>query len=229
MSQSTNRKHCEQTCQFSSKNFVWLNSFCLIPEKYQGISASDNIAIGNNKMDDFQAIKAASTQSGAHEYIRTFNSFYETRLRKKHESSSYYDWIPPPQHTFKFSDLSREIPFMIKMLGDRLHCEAKARGKPLSWDKKPKKEGINIEIPEHKPDNIYEYVESRALSGGQWQRVALARSFMKIREADLLILDEPSSALDPQAEYEVFKSLMELRKNRTTIFIVREFRLTLLI
>jgi ATP-binding cassette, subfamily B, bacterial len=111
---------------------------------------------------------------------------------------------------------------MTKMLGDTLHCEAKARGKPLTWDKKPKKERINIEIPEYEPKSIYEYIESRALSGGQWQRVALARSFMKIKEADLLILDEPSSALDPQAEYEVFKSLMELRKNRTTIFIVNE-------
>jgi len=179
-------------------------------------------------VDEFQAIKAAATQSGAHEYIRTFDSFYETRLRKKHENSDYYDWIPSPGHTFKFTDLSREIPFMIKMLGDRLHCEAKARGKPLNWDKKPKKEKIDIEIPEHTPQSIYEYVESRALSGGQWQRVALARSFMKIREADLLILDEPSSALDPQAEYEVFKSLMELRKNRTTIFIVFKSPLSLL-
>lgn len=229
MSWNTNRKYCEQTCRFSFKNFVWFDWFCLITEKYQGISASDNIAIGNSNVDEFEAIKTASTQSGAHDYIRTFNSFYATRLCKKHEVSSYNDWIPPPQHTFKFNDLSREIPFMIKMLGDRLHCEAKARGKPLSWDKKPKKEGINIEIPEHKSDNIYEYVEARALSGGQWQRVALARSFMKIKEADLLILDEPSSALDPQAEYEVFKSLMELRKNRTTIFIVCEFQLSLLI
>jgi ABC-type bacteriocin/lantibiotic exporter with double-glycine peptidase domain len=58
------------------------------------------------------------------------------------------------------------------------------------------------------------------LSGGQWQRIALARSFMKLKEADLLILDEPSSALDPQAEYQVFKSIMDLRKNKTTIYIV---------
>lgn len=229
MSRSMSRKHCAQTCQFSFKNFVRLNSFCLTPEKYQGISASDNIAIGNSNVNEFQAIKEASTQSGAHEYIRTFNSFYATRLSKKHESSSYHDWIPPPQHAISFSNLSRKIPFMTKMLGDTLHCEAKARGKPLTWDKKPKKERINIEIPEYEPKSIYEYIESRALSGGQWQRVALARSFMKIKEADLLILDEPSSALDPQAEYEVFKSLMELRKNRTTIFIVSEFQLSLLI
>jgi ABC-type multidrug transport system ATPase subunit len=51
---------------------------------------------------------------------------------------------------------------------------------------------------------------------------------MKIKKADLLILDEPSSALDPQAEYQIFKTIMELRKNRTTIYIVLPL-LTLLI
>lgn len=65
-----------------------------------------------------------------------------------------------------------------------------------------------------------ERVHSGNLSGGQWQKVAMARAFMKIRDADLVILDEPTSALDPQAEYELFKTLMEVRKNRTTIFIV---------
>ena len=68
-----------------------------------------------------------------------------------------------------------------------------------------------------------EEVEYRGLSGGEWQRLALARSFMKIKEADLLILDEPSSALDPQAEYEIFKNLLNRRKNKTTIFIVGPF------
>jgi ABC-type multidrug transport system fused ATPase/permease subunit len=66
----------------------------------------------------------------------------------------------------------------------------------------------------------WEHVLYGALSGGQWQKVAIARAFMKIRDADLVILDEPTSALDPQAEYELFKTLMEVRKNRTTIFIV---------
>ena len=40
------------------------------------------------------------------------------------------------------------------------------------------------------------------LSGGEWQKVALARAYM--REAQLLILDEPTAALDARAEYEVF-------------------------
>jgi ABC-type transport system involved in cytochrome bd biosynthesis fused ATPase/permease subunit len=110
---------------------------------------------------------------------------------------------------------------MMKVLSDRPHFDAKVRGKLLSWSERPKEGALNIEIPEHIPSKVSEYVESRSLSGGQWQRIALARAFMKIKQSDLLILDEPSSALDPQAEYQVFKSLMELRKNRTTIFIVR--------
>jgi len=43
---------------------------------------------------------------------------------------------------------------------------------------------------------------------------------MKVKDVDLLILDEPSSALDPQAEFEIFKTITELRRNKTTIFIV---------
>ena len=136
----------------------------------------------------------------------------------RRHSPHHEDYIPSP-YTFR-ANPDREITFMAKVLGGRLHSGAKIRGKRLSWGNRPAKEEINIEIPEHTPLDVPEHVESRSLSGGQWQRIALARAFMKIKEADLLILDEPSSALDPQAEYQVFKTLMELRKNRTTIFIV---------
>jgi ATP-binding cassette, subfamily B, bacterial len=56
------------------------------------------------------------------------------------------------------------------------------------------------------------------LSGGQWQRVALARGFMRTR-AGLLILDEPSSGLDAEAEHEVHEQLRELRQGRTSLLI----------
>ncbi|WP_329084558.1 ABC transporter ATP-binding protein [Streptosporangium sp. NBC_01469] len=56
------------------------------------------------------------------------------------------------------------------------------------------------------------------LSGGQWQRVALARALLRDR-CDLMILDEPSSGLDPHAEHEVHTILREHRTGRTTLLI----------
>src|SRR5581483_9485278 len=53
------------------------------------------------------------------------------------------------------------------------------------------------------------------LSGGEWQKVALARAFM--RDAAILILDEPTAALDAQAEYELFQRLRALTAGRTSI------------
>ena len=56
------------------------------------------------------------------------------------------------------------------------------------------------------------------LSGGQWQRVALARAFLR-GGRDLVILDEPSSGLDAEAEYEIHSSLRAHRDGRTTMLI----------
>lgn len=56
------------------------------------------------------------------------------------------------------------------------------------------------------------------LSGGQWQRLALARAMVRERR-DLLILDEPSSGLDAQAEYEVHRRLREHRAGRTSLLV----------
>lgn len=59
------------------------------------------------------------------------------------------------------------------------------------------------------------------LSGGQWQRVALARSFF--RDAPLVILDEPSSSLDPRAEHALFTTLRDVLDGRTALFISHRF------
>ncbi|ORY75767.1 P-loop containing nucleoside triphosphate hydrolase protein [Protomyces lactucae-debilis] len=59
--------------------------------------------------------------------------------------------------------------------------------------------------------------EPHDLSGGQWQKVALSRSFM--RDSNLLVLDEPSANLDPQAEYDLFYKLQQSRAHRTTLFV----------
>ncbi|HEY5464054.1 MAG TPA: ABC transporter ATP-binding protein [Hanamia sp.] len=59
------------------------------------------------------------------------------------------------------------------------------------------------------------------LSGGEWQKIALARAYMK--EAQLLILDEPTSALDARAEYTVFQRFAELTKGKTAVLISHRF------
>ena len=59
------------------------------------------------------------------------------------------------------------------------------------------------------------------LSGGEWQKIALARAYM--RDAQLLILDEPTAALDARAEYQVFERFAELTKGRTAVLISHRF------
>jgi len=59
------------------------------------------------------------------------------------------------------------------------------------------------------------------LSGGEWQKVALARAFM--RDAPILILDEPTSSLDAQAEYEIFTKFRLLTEGKTAVFISHRF------
>ena len=59
------------------------------------------------------------------------------------------------------------------------------------------------------------------LSGGEWQKIALGRAFM--RDARILLLDEPTSALDAQAEFELFARLRSLARGRTAIYISHRF------
>ncbi|TDK21533.1 ABC transporter ATP-binding protein [Luteimonas aestuarii] len=59
------------------------------------------------------------------------------------------------------------------------------------------------------------------LSGGQWQKIAIARAYM--REAQVMILDEPTAALDARAEFEVFQRFKELSDERTAVLISHRF------
>lgn len=59
------------------------------------------------------------------------------------------------------------------------------------------------------------------LSGGEWQKIAIARAYM--READVLILDEPTAALDARSEFEVFQRFKELSTGKTAVLISHRF------
>jgi ATP-binding cassette subfamily B protein len=66
------------------------------------------------------------------------------------------------------------------------------------------------------------FQDGTELSGGQWQKIALARAFMR-EESDILVLDEPTAALDAEAEHAVFERFRELAQGRTTIVISHRF------
>ena len=67
----------------------------------------------------------------------------------------------------------------------------------------------------------HEFEDQGELSAGEWQKVALARAFL--REAQLIILDEPTSWMDARAEYEVFKSFRQIFKGRMVLLVSHRF------
>jgi ATP-binding cassette subfamily B protein len=61
------------------------------------------------------------------------------------------------------------------------------------------------------------FEDNQEISIGEWQKIAIARVFL--RDAQIVVLDEPSSALDAPSEYEVFRRLQELAAGRATLLI----------
>jgi ATP-binding cassette subfamily B protein len=77
-------------------------------------------------------------------------------------------------------------------------------------------------LPEHFATRLGRWFEEgHELSGGQWQKVALGRAFM--RDAEVLILDEPTSALDAEAEYGIFQRFRALTENRIALLVSHRF------
>jgi len=64
--------------------------------------------------------------------------------------------------------------------------------------------------------------DGQELSGGQWQKIALSRAFMRT-DADILVLDEPTAAMDAAAEAEIFEHFRKLTQNRIAILISHRF------
>lgn len=77
-------------------------------------------------------------------------------------------------------------------------------------------------LPEQYETMLGKWFENgKELSMGQWQKIALARAFMK--DSQILVLDEPNSSMDAQAEYEFFKEFRAVAKGKTAILISHRF------
>ncbi|HWI65735.1 MAG TPA: ABC transporter ATP-binding protein [Symbiobacteriaceae bacterium] len=98
----------------------------------------------------------------------------------------------------------------VRALDDRARVEAAAAGSGADAVIAGLPQGYNTQLGK-------EFEGGQELSGGQWQKLAIARAYM--RHAAILVLDEPTAALDPLAEVEVFQRFRELARGRTAFFI----------
>src|SRR5271154_157334 len=111
-------------------------------EKYQFITAHDNIGIGKSTDATLTTVKTAALQTGAHDFIRTFGGFYDTELRKEHqnyESTYHDDHILRAEHYahIRDSDDEDETPFMVRALSGKLHSRRLVKGKRLRKGSRP--------------------------------------------------------------------------------------------
>ena len=92
--------------------------------------------------------------------------------------------------------------------------------------KKAARESLADALAEKLPNQYAQWLGRKfndgvELSGGEWQKVALARAYMK--DAQVLILDEPTAALDARAEYEVFQRFAQLTQGKSAVLISHRF------
>jgi len=101
----------------------------------------------------------------------------------------------------------------LEALGDRARLEEAAA--------RARADGLLASMPAGLDTQLGRNFGGRDLSGGEWQKLALARAFL--RESQVLVLDEPTAALDVQTEYEVYKHFQELTRGRLTLLISHRF------
>ncbi|URD52646.1 ABC transporter ATP-binding protein [Chroococcidiopsis sp. CCNUC1] len=87
--------------------------------------------------------------------------------------------------------------------------------------------GMALPLIEQLPDSFQTQLGKwfrggQELSGGQWQKIALSRAFMR-NKADILVLDEPTAAMDAEAEFQIFERLRSLTQNQMAILISHRF------
>jgi len=105
--------------------------------------------------------------------------------------------------------------------GDVAHFEDEARWREAA------QLGMAAPFIEELPDGYSTqlgkwFKDGRELSGGQWQKIALSRAFMR-EGADILVLDEPTAAMDARAEAQIFEQFQELARKRMVILISHRF------
>lgn len=106
-------------------------------------------------------------------------------------------------------------------VGDVAHVDEEPRWRDAA------EKGLSREIIERLPKGYRTQLgrwfdDGRELSGGQWQKIALSRLFMR-RDADILVLDEPTSAMDAEAEVGVFERVRELAPHQVAVLISHRF------
>ena len=105
--------------------------------------------------------------------------------------------------------------------GDEPHFEDEARWREAAV--KGRAADFIAQLPQGYQTQLGKWFrDGRELSGGQWQKVALSRAFMRTR-ADVLVLDEPTAAMDARTEAEVFEHFRQLSSGRITILISHRF------
>jgi ATP-binding cassette, subfamily B, bacterial len=105
--------------------------------------------------------------------------------------------------------------------GDEPHFEDEARWREAA--RKGRADDFIDQLPRGYATQLGKWFQDgRELSGGQWQKIALSRAFMRT-DADVLVLDEPTASMDARAEAEVFEHFRQLARSRITILISHRF------
>jgi ATP-binding cassette, subfamily B, bacterial len=156
------------------------------------MSAAENIAIGDlSALQDEQRLRAAASGAGVDQVLDALPQGYQTMLSRIFvPEQSTGSAAPPPRRARRLFGRSPVSPAADHAASPTADQVATATAETV---------GVT-------------------LSGGQWQRLALARAVLRT-DADLLILDEPASGLDAIAESEIARSLQQLRSGRSSLLI----------
>ena len=106
-------------------------------------------------------------------------------------------------------------------VGDVEHLENKTQWKTAA--QKGMAQSFIDQLPQSFQTQLGRWFKGgQELSGGQWQKIALSRAFMR-SQADILVLDEPTSAIDAQAEFEIFNHFRAITQNQMVLLISHRF------